>query len=78
MQIVKLRKFDIMIERLYTNDFEKITTENDYRIALSKNATNKLEMPEYYQVFSDRHGFVSNLSIVDLLFNEGPNSINNL
>jgi hypothetical protein len=73
LKLLKVKK-DI----LYTNDFEKITTENDYRIALSKNATNKLEMPEYYQVFSDRHGFVSNLSIVDLLFNEGPNSINNL
>jgi hypothetical protein len=73
LKLLKVKK-DI----LYTNDFEKITTENDYRIALSKNATNKLEMPEYYQVFSDRHGFVSNLSIVDLLFNERPNSINNL
>lgn len=26
----------------------------------------------YYQVFSDRHGFISDLSIVDLLFNHGP------
>jgi len=28
----------------------------------------------YYQVFSERHGFVSELSILDLLFNEGPNA----
>ena len=63
---------------LYTTDFEKIIDENDYRIALSKNEVNKIEMTEYYQVFSDRHGFVSNLSIIDLLFNEGPNSIHNL
>lgn len=27
---------------------------------------------EYYQVFSARHGFLPNLSIVDLLFNMGP------
>lgn len=29
----------------------------------------------YAQVFDDKHGFLQNLSILDLLFNEGPNSI---
>jgi hypothetical protein len=29
---------------------------------------------EYQQVFSDRLGFRANLSIIDLLFNEGPNA----
>ncbi|TSA30093.1 MAG: hypothetical protein D4R67_00940 [Bacteroidetes bacterium] len=28
--------------------------------------------PEYYQVFADRHGFQPDLSVVDLLFNIGP------
>ena len=27
---------------------------------------------EYYQVFNDRHGWLPNLSILDLLFSEGP------
>jgi hypothetical protein len=30
---------------------------------------------EYYQVFKDKHGFIANMSIVDLLFNMGPESI---
>jgi hypothetical protein len=30
----------------------------------------------YYQVFRDRYGFVPNLSIIDLLFNEGANAEN--
>lgn len=34
----------------------------------------KKEKP-YYQVFNHKQGFISNLSILDLLFNEGPNSI---
>lgn len=29
----------------------------------------------YYQVFSDRFGFVPSLSVLDLLCNEGPNAI---
>jgi hypothetical protein len=32
--------------------------------------------PRYYQVFEDRQGFKSNLSILDLLFCEGPNASN--
>lgn len=31
--------------------------------------------PEYHQVFSERFGYRSNLSILDLLFNEGPNTL---
>jgi len=30
--------------------------------------------PAYIQVFADRHGFIPNLSILDLLFNIGPES----
>ena len=33
-----------------------------------------LEKP-YFQVFATKHGFVPHLSIMDLLFNEGPDSI---
>ena len=32
------------------------------------------EIP-YYQVFASKHGFIPNLSIVDLLFNLGPESV---
>ena len=34
----------------------------------------RLEKP-YFQVFARKHGFQSDLSIMDLLFNEGPDSI---
>ncbi len=31
--------------------------------------------PEYYQVFADRTGFIPNMSVLDLLFCEGPNAM---
>jgi len=33
-----------------------------------------LHYPSYNQVFDTKHGFIPNLSIIDLLFNEGPNT----
>ena len=30
---------------------------------------------QYHQVFSDRHGFQPNLSVLDLIFNQGPESV---
>ena len=29
----------------------------------------------YFQVFAGKHGFITNLSIMDLLFNEGPDAV---
>lgn len=71
LKLLKVKK-----EYLYTEDFEKITDDYDYRVSLSKEKD--IEIKPYYQVFADRHGFISNLSVIDLLFNEGNNSVNNL
>jgi hypothetical protein len=35
-----------------------------------------IDASPYYQVFSDRNGFLPNLSMLDLLFAEGPNTMN--
>ena len=41
-------------------------------------AVSRKEIPQeftsYAQVFDNKHGFIPNLSILDLLFNEGPNT----
>ena len=52
------------------------------RLDLRENIENKKysssENIIYKQVFSDKNGFLNDLSIIDLIFNEGPNSISYL
>ena len=55
---------------------DALTPENDFRNAFSPKVDTKLNFKDYIQVFSDRNGFAPNMSIVDLLFNEGPNAVN--
>jgi hypothetical protein len=46
-------------------------------LANVKDSTN-YKLKRYIQVFEQNHGFIPNLSILDLLFMEGPNSLNYL
>ena len=70
LKVLKINK-----EIIYTEDFEPISGSEDYRIKLSKWSPKSTDFPKYYQVFEDRQPFVSNLSIIDLIFNEGPEAI---
>jgi hypothetical protein len=50
-----------------------LSTDFRYSIA-PKLIQEKIIFPHYYQVFEEKHGFIPNLSMIDLLFNEGPES----
>lgn len=47
----------------------------DSRILVSAKRRLEIRQEKYVQVFGDRHGFVKNASVLDLLFNEGTNAL---
>ena len=55
----------------FTTSYEKEPMEiSDYRNSFTPDKINR-SLPSYNQVFSDRHNFISDLSVLDLLFNKG-------
>lgn len=70
---------DIQPKVSYSLEFRTLNTPlNDFREAIRP----KHPAPDpdftprpYYQVYQQKHGFLPNLSILDLLFNMGPESI---
>ena len=74
--VMNALQLEIPIEK--TNTFVKDAGHSDLRnLALAK-PERKFNLKSYVQVFNQNHGFIPNLSILDLIFMEGPNSLNYL
>lgn len=75
---LKILKWDINI--LFTSQYFKDTPIlNDYRNLIHPKYSKSNDYPFFYnnkytQVFENKFGFIPNLSILDLLCNEGPKS----
>lgn len=63
------KKYDL------TNEYFKNPEAEDYREKFSAKSESTSEFEEYYQSFSDKNGFIKDLSILDLLCNIGPESL---
>ena len=60
-----------------TEYFHQVTDKTDFRFLVNgKKDTTQIE--PYTQVFDNKHGFINNLSILDLLFNEGRYAVDYL
>ncbi len=69
--IMKLLKAEINYE--FTETFTSAYGNNV--LDLRREDSDFPEIPRYNQVFEERHGFIRNLSILDLLYNAGPDSL---
>jgi WbqC-like protein family len=67
-QQLKLR-FEIQEADFFVKDYPEDV------IDLRKNTVAASILPKYYQVFEDRVGFIPDLSILDLMFSEGPRAV---
>ncbi len=76
-----LENLQLNIQIKFPDSYVKDTLDcDDWRVGINPKKrlqkTDKKFMPiRYLQVFIERHSFLPNLSILDLLFNEGSNTI---
>ena len=75
-----IEKVGLKVDLRLTEDYVKETDCEDLREVIHPKKDNDvlrrlgLEKP-YFQVFAQKYGFKSDLSVMDLLFNEGPDGI---
>ncbi|MDT0552508.1 WbqC family protein [Urechidicola vernalis] len=61
-----------------TTEYLKEPIMKDSRILATPKFKPLFKFKQYTQVFDDKYGFIPNLSILDLIFMEGPNAISYL
>jgi hypothetical protein len=70
-----LKMLKVKKEIVHTTDYVH-EAENDFREAFSPKKPFDADLfPTYYQVFSEKFPFAPDLSILDLIFNEGPEAM---
>jgi len=64
-------------EKAYSlnEEYIKNPEQINFRERFSAKNPTEYEMTEYYQTFSDKMGFLADLSILDLICNKGPESL---
>lgn len=65
----------LQVETEKSKTFELQPSIEDFRFLVDPKRKPEFRNEPYTQVLSANHGFLPNLSVLDLLFNEGPNSL---
>ncbi|MDO4224562.1 MAG: WbqC family protein [Bergeyella zoohelcum] len=77
LKVLEIIQRILKTEKAYslTEEYIKEPKEEDFRERFSAKKPTEYETAEYYQTFSDKMGFVEDLSILDLLCNKGPETL---
>ena len=77
LNALKIIQEVLKTEKAYSLNIEyvKIPLEENYREKFSAKKESEIEMEEYYQTFTDKMGFMKDLSILDLICNKGPETL---
>ncbi len=62
----------LVYTREYFHEVDMADLRNTFHPKLNRTDHNPVAMPRYIQVFEEKLGFIPDLSIIDLLFNLGP------
>lgn len=72
---MQLEQFSYELTTIFQSKPSEI--EDKRNLVMAKNQRD-YPLDPYIQVFDDKHGFLNNLSALDLLFNQGPNTLDYL
>ncbi|MEZ4779044.1 MAG: WbqC family protein [Flavobacteriaceae bacterium] len=82
---LNLKIFEVLCEIMeipcrfsFSNEYIKNPKEKDLRYLVEAKTEPDFPFTPYQQVLQEKHGFLPNLSVLDLLFNEGPNAVHYL
>lgn len=77
LNALKIIQNILKTEKAYSlnSEYVKNPPKVDFREKFSAKQDPEFEMEEYYQTFSEKMGFLEDLSILDLICNKGPESL---
>ena len=77
MQLIQIISdcIGIAYKTAVTSAFAKATDQPDARMLIQAKKLKSYNNETYTQVFHEKYGFIENLSVIDLLFNLGPESL---
>lgn len=71
---LQIEQSESFTEKFHSTTAE-ITSIKDFRGLIVAKRKPAINLEVYDQVFQEKHGFIPNLSLLDLLFNKGPESL---